>query len=153
MRTSFFILVSCLFFSLSGFTQTRDSIIYVTPDSVNQKILDYLKTSTSPDAFYAALHKHNDTTSILISSYGKEFLALADLIRKSNRYIKVGEKNSIPVLLHEDFMMSQALHTITKKGTEYEAIKTILVRASGFLVEYKGFYGDASIIKAEYYQN
>lgn len=146
-------LISCLLFSLSGFTQTRDSIIYVTPDTVNQKIVEYLKTSTRTGAAYAALHKHNDTTSILISKYGKGGSALADLIRKSNRYIKVGDKNFIPVLLHEDFAMSQALHTITNKGNEHELMNITLIRDSGFLIDYKGFYYDVLIIKAEYYQN
>lgn len=153
MRITFFILVSCLFFSLRGFTQSRDSIIYLTPDIVNQKIVDYLKTSTRTGGVYASMHKHNDTTSILVSTYGKDFPALADLIKNSNRYIKVSDKLSIPVLLHEDVLMSKTLRIVINKGTEYEAIRTTLVLASGLLVEYKGLYSDVSIIKAEYYQN
>jgi hypothetical protein len=81
MRTAFLILVSCLFFSMRGFAQNRDSIIYVTPDTINQKIVEYLKTSNHTGAVYAALHKHNDTTSILVSTYGNDFPALADLIK------------------------------------------------------------------------
>lgn len=153
MRTAFLILVSGLFFSLHGFTQTRDSIIYITPDIVNQKIVDYLETSTRTGAVYVILHSHNDTTSILVSTYSKELESLFYLIKNSNRYIKISSAQAIPALLHEDFVMSQKLHTIRNKGTEYELMGITLIGASGFLVEYKGFYYDVSIIKAEWYQN
>ncbi|MFD0752277.1 hypothetical protein ACFQZS_19135 [Mucilaginibacter calamicampi] len=153
MRITFFILISGLFFSLNGFTQGRDSIIYVTPESVNQKIVEYLKTSTRPGLVYAIFHNHSDTTSILVTTYGKEFTALADLIKNSNRYIKVSDALAIPVLLNEDISMSRTLRTVKNKGSKYESMQTTLVLASGFWVEYKGLYYNVSITKAEYYQN
>jgi hypothetical protein len=149
-----FVTLFCVLFlyQRNGFAQNRDSIIYLTPDIVNNKIAEFLKASTRTGSVYASLHHNNDTTYILISTYDKTFEKLAYLIRNSNRYIKISSTYPIPVLLQEDAVMSISLKRPKNKGTEYESLETTLIIASGFLVEYKGIYLNASLIKAEYFQ-
>jgi hypothetical protein len=150
------ILYCCLLsvFSIEkSFAQQKSRISYVIPEIVNVEIDNYLKTKKSNETTYIVLQNQNDTTSILVSTYDENFSQLAYLINNTNRYIKVGVNKLIPVLLRPDFLLSDNLHVIKNKGSEYEAMSNTLIGASGYLIVYKGFYHDAKLIKAEYFQH
>lgn len=138
-------------FALNGYSQRRQPIMYLLPDTVKSNIQKYLKDKDYKST-YVVLRRDGDTASILVSTYSRELTELAYLIRNSNRYISIDSK-TIPVILQEDVVFSDKLHTIKNKGTLDEYMSNKEVHASGYLIVYKGFYWGTSILKAEYYTN
>jgi hypothetical protein len=138
----------------NSLAQSKDSIYYFVPASVKAKILDFMKTKDSKSVykFYGILSHQNDTTLVLISRYSDSSRELAYLLKNSNRYIKLNSIETIPVLLRLDFLFSNLLHSVEKEGDPYAIYKHKEINPSGYMIEYKGLYDKARIIKAEYYQ-
>lgn len=135
-----------------SYAQSRDSIYYFVPASVKSKIVDYMKLKGSTYPFYGIFSHYNDTTTVLISRYGDSPKELAYLITNSNRYLKLNSTLTIPILLREDFLFSNMLHSVEKEGDPYAVYKHKEINPSGYWIEYQGLYDKARIIKAEYYQ-
>lgn len=134
--------------------QSKDSIYYFVPASVKDKILDYMKMKNSKLSYpiYGILSHQNDTTKVLLSNYGDSPKELAFLIKNSNRYIKLNSTATIPILLKDDFLFSNLLHSVKNEGDPYAVFNHKLINVSGYSIEYHGLYDKARIIKAGYYQ-
>lgn len=135
-----------------SFAQSRDSIYYFVPAFVKAKILNYMKTKGFAHPFYGILSHQNDTTLVQISRYSDSPKELHYLIKNSNRYIKLNSTETILIVLREDFLFSNLLHSVKKEGDPYAVYQHKDINVSGYLIEYEGLYDKARIIKAEYYQ-
>lgn len=134
----------------NSLAQSRDSIYYFVPTPVKVKILEYMKEDDSKYLFYGILSHKNDTTIVIISRYDDSIKELTYLIKNSNRYIKLNSTETIPILLREDFLFSNLLHSVKKEGEPYAVYEHRFINVSGYVIEYQGLYGNARIIKAEY---
>ena len=137
----------------NSFAQDRDSIYYFVPASVKTKILKYIKKNDPKYLFCGHLSHWNDTTSMLISRYDDSIKELAYLIKNSNRYIKLSSTEIIPILLREDFLFSNLLHSVEREGDPYAVYNHMIINSSGYLIEYQGLYDRVKIIRAGYYQH
>ena len=153
-RSKILIIIGLFVLSVNdSLAQSRDSIYYFVPAFVKVKILDFIKDAKSGYPFYGSLYHQNDTTLLLISRYGDSPKELAYLIKNSNRYIKLNSTESIPILLGDDFLFSNLLHSVEKEGDPYAVFNHQEINPSGYLIEYHGLYDKARIIKAKYYQH
>ena len=112
--------------------QSRDSIYYFVPAFVKIKITEYIKTRGSDYPFCAILSYQNDTTGILISRYVDSAQDFVYLIKNSNRYIKLDSTRTIPILLREDFLFSNLLHSVKKEGDPYAVYRHNNIGVSGY---------------------
>ena len=142
-----------LMIASTAYSQQKQPIVYLIPDTVKSSIANYLKEGKSKSSIYVILQHEGDTTSILVCTYSQASTELAYLVRNSNRYIRISSKATIPVILQADVALSENLHMIKNKGTTNETMSNKAVHASGYLIVYKGLYWNVSLIKAEYYQN
>ncbi|MDJ1506758.1 hypothetical protein [Xanthocytophaga agilis] len=146
----------CLFaMSVNGsFAQSRDSVYYFIPVFVKAKILDYMKKKNlRPDhSIFGVLSHQNDTTQVLISSHGDSPKELTFLIKNTNRYIRLDSTEVIPILMREDFLFSNLLHSVKKEGDPYAIYRHNFIGLSGYSIEYRGLYDKARLIKAEWSQ-
>lgn len=150
----FLLFIGCLIFmALKSFGQSTElrRIEYLTPDTVKDKILEVLKEDKTGEPFYVIWNTKNDTTSIMVSrSYSRD-LKVVDLIKNSNRYINLTEKQNIPVILTSDILFSTFFHSVKNKGKENEIISETILGASGYIIEFTGTYGKSKLIKFEYF--
>ena len=138
-----FILIAVLGINTS--MNIDNEIVYLTPESVNAKICDYITKDKQIGQYhyYGIWHTQNDTTSILISR--STSFVNNKLIKKTNRFINLPKYGKLPIVLNSDLLFSTDFHySGNEKGKK--TLGNILISPSGYLIVFTGSYNKERII-------
>ena len=149
---TFFILfcLTLIILKSSGQSLQFKGIEYLMPDTVKHKILEVIKDDKTGNLFFVTWDTDRDTTYLRLARYSTSDGIYA-LIKNSNRFVKLSENQTIPIIFDSDLEFNTTFHKIKNKGKQNEIMNVTDFNISGYTIEFTGSYYNAKLIKFEWF--
>lgn len=152
MRKVILLLGLILFFYKESSAQVKP-IYYTIGDDVAEKIDSLISSANEPiGSYYGIWDTEGEITSLMLARTSTMGKNATELLRNSNRFLRIKKDETLPIVLESDLMFSENLNIIESKGTKHESIRTITLTPSGFLIKFSGRYKNMKLLTFKYYQ-